>query len=367
MKDKYNNFVIKLNKEETEKLFENINRAFPNLNKDIFNKICEYVEDIDKSINGRFGGSIKDLVAVAASRYVTTEKFINSNINNLVHVEIGTLFGGTAILTDKILKINKRNKEFKNIMIDPLCGYYDNPTDFISGLEVNATGLISNLEKFDVSNYKLIQKYSTDEDAIRYIKNYSVASIFIDGDHSFAGLLKDWNNYSSSVILGGHIIIDNINDKNWPNINIFIELLKSNLDNKWKIKYEGNITIILEKISNNNLLINRNFDIEIIHKIERQVDEKFYTKIQQYDNRIKTKDEWILKQKEVVLKLNARIETKDEWIAKQKEVVLKLNEEIEIKEELIAKQKEELEKIYNLKEHGFMIKLQKIKNKLFFK
>ena len=320
MLDKYNNFEIGFDSNNTKKeWFEKINTSFPDITEDIFDDICNYILNIDKNIDGRFGGGVKDLIAVAASRYVTTKKFINTTYTNLAHVEIGTLFGGTAILTDYILKLQNGNKKFKNIMIDPLCGYYDNSIDFISGLEVTPDRLIKNLEKFNVQEYELITKYSTEEEAIKKIKNLNVASLFIDGDHSFAGLLKDWNNYNGCVIEGGHIIIDNVNDKNWPNINLFIQILKSKINSKWEVVYEENITIILEKKSINDLQIDNNFNIDIIHQIERQVDEKFYNIISNRNKTIEKYKTMLENRNKEIEKLSKQVEYRNKYIYSIKE------------------------------------------------
>ena len=164
------------------------------INGDCF--FCKFILRVDKSIIGRFAGDIRDLIALASSRYVTSKKMLNSDASNLARVEIGTLFGASAILTDYAIKANSASNKFQNIMIDPLDGYYGNSNDLVSGLEVNAKTLFKNLKMFNVEGYKLIQKYSTDNQTINKIKEFSIVSLFIDGDHSFSGLLKDWNNFN---------------------------------------------------------------------------------------------------------------------------------------------------------------------------
>ena len=100
-------------------------------------------------------------------------------------------------------------------------------------------------------------------------------------------MLNDWNNFNKEVINGGHVIIDNVNDKSWPNINFFIDELRSKIGKQWEIIYEGNVTIVLEKKCDDILFIDTKFDLDIIHNIEKQVDQKFYRSIESRDTEIK--------------------------------------------------------------------------------
>ena len=185
MKDKYNTFTISFDDyEELDDWYKNINKSFPDIDKKIFNDICKFILRLDKSIVGRFAGDIRDLIALASSRYVTSKKMLHYDVSNLAHVEIGTLFGASAILTDYIIKVNCANKQFQNIMIDPLDSYYGNSYDSICGLEINSKTLLKNFKLFNVEDYELIQKYSTDTQVLKKIKELNIASLFIDGDHS---------------------------------------------------------------------------------------------------------------------------------------------------------------------------------------
>jgi len=335
MKDKYNNFVISFDDDqEFDNWYENINKSFPDIDKEIFSDICKFILRVDKSIIGRFAGDIRDLIALASSRYVTSKKMINSDVSNLAHVEIGTLFGASAILTDHIIKANSASNKFQNIMIDPLNGYYGNSSDLVTGLEVNAKTLLKNLKLFNVEGYELIQKYSTDKHAIKKIKEFSIASLFIDGDHSFSGLLKDWNNFNKEVMNGGHVIIDNVNDKNWPNINLFIDELKSKIGKQWEIIYEGSVTLVLEKKCDDILLIDTKFDLNTIHNIEKQVDQKFYKLINNEKSRINTRDQDIKKRDGQILSLEKqhskaleKINTRDQDIKKRDGQILSLEKQ----------------------------------------
>ena len=317
MKDKYNNFVISFDDDqEFDKWYEYISKSFPDIDKEIFSDICKFILKVDKSITGRFAGDIRDLLALASSRYVTTKKMIDSDVTNLAHVEIGTLFGASAIITDFIIKANNASDKFHNIMIDPLSGYYDNSNDLVTGLEVNAKILFNNLKLFNVEGYKLIQKYSTDNQTINKIKEFNIASLFIDGDHSFSGILLDWNNYNDAVINGGHIIIDNVNDKSWPNINLFIDELKSKIGKQWEIIYEGSVTLVLEKKCDDILLIDTKFDLNTIHNIEKQVDQKFYKLINNRDAETKKLTTLVKNREQVLTTSQNKIEIRDAEIGK---------------------------------------------------
>lgn len=365
MKDKYNNFQIAFSNDN--KLIDFYDKYIVNkfdIDFEIVKKIAKQIQVIDKEINGRFGGSIKDLLIVAIVRYISSKSLeIRSNS---AHMEVGTLFGGTALLTSFILKELHLEKKMKNIMIDPLAGYYGNQIDFISQLEVTRERLEENLKNFNVKNYEIYQNYSTDTDLINKISDYYIHSFFIDGDHSFSGLLKDWNNFNVFMPVNSYIIIDNVNDKNWPNINIFIQELKSVIEDVWEIVYEENITLVLRKQKDKAVFVNTKVDIETVHKIENQVDEKFYKLLKNRDIRIQTRDEDIQNLKDTIEKQNIRIQTRDEEIESLKDKIQKQAIRIETRdkeiESLKHRNKEQEKKIVVVKKFLGLSFTEKLKN-----
>lgn len=70
-----------------------------------------------------------------------------------------------------------------------------------------------NANKFNVNNYeyKFIKANSQAKETINIVKSYfpqGIDLLFIDGDHSFKGIINDFNNYFPLVNKGGYIIFD---------------------------------------------------------------------------------------------------------------------------------------------------------------
>jgi hypothetical protein len=71
--------------------------------------------------------------------------------------------------------------------------------------------IISSIYKefqIDISNTKIIKGYSTDPVIIAEAKQKDYSLIYIDGDHSYDGALSDIKNFSSQLMAGGYLVID---------------------------------------------------------------------------------------------------------------------------------------------------------------
>ena len=70
-----------------------------------------------------------------------------------------------------------------------------------------------NAKKFNTNNYdfKLLKGNSSKKNTIEFVKKYfseGIDLLFIDGDHSFNGIINDFKNYFPLVNKGGYIIFD---------------------------------------------------------------------------------------------------------------------------------------------------------------
>lgn len=116
--------------------------------------------------------------------------------HKLVYLEIGCYAGGSACLM--LLRPNTTV-----ISID-------------LGKPINPTIVKSNVAKINKLNnpYTYIQGNSqiieTRDKLVQLIDNIDI--LFIDGDHSYNGIMRDFNMYSSLVNIGGYIVFDDYND-----------------------------------------------------------------------------------------------------------------------------------------------------------
>jgi hypothetical protein len=217
-----------------------------NFDETLITKLEGLMKHLDKYMTGRLAADSVDLIVVFLYRYIASS--LLENKKKRAHVEIGTLFGGSAVISMKAMELARSESEY--IMIDPLDSYYDNATDRVTGLEINEKYVLKNLERYklDKANYKIIKHLSNDLNALNKISGKKVLSLYIDGDHSYDGVRNDWYNYSPLVVDGGFVIIDNYNDRFWPDITQFVnnELI-NNLNNEWTIDLTFGKTIVLRK------------------------------------------------------------------------------------------------------------------------
>lgn len=102
-------------------------------------------------------------------------------------VEIGALWGGSAILTAMA------NPDLRVISIDPLSGYYGRIDDpYSKHLSLTADAVLDNFNRFGVAHQIALVKARSDPWPLPM--DFLVDAVFIDGDHSYHAVLSDWNN-----------------------------------------------------------------------------------------------------------------------------------------------------------------------------
>lgn len=144
--------------------------------------------------------------------------------DHLTYLEIGTLFGINTIVTHQISAQWFDKVHF--VMIDPLEGYYTkSPLDPTTGMQVSRATLEQNLKKVGLpkSDYSIIQKYSSDPEALAQAGQRAYDVIFIDGDHSFEGVRDDFKHYSGMVKEGGYLVFDDYGEPSWPGVTEFVD------------------------------------------------------------------------------------------------------------------------------------------------
>ena len=142
-----------------------------------------------------------------------------------LHVlEIGSLFGiGLATMYDHVSSL------FSTVhltAIDPLEGYYGkDKRDIITNEVISERTFQSNLARAGVleNEITLIKAMSTDVAAIKTANTQAYDVLIIDGDHSFAGVRADFENYLPAVKRGGYIIFDDYDAPEWPDIKNFVD------------------------------------------------------------------------------------------------------------------------------------------------
>ena len=160
------------------------------------------------------------------------------------HLEIGTLFGGSAIAV-ALLKL-QLGQTGVIVCIDPLNGYYkmDGSGDDISGIPVTSETLFGNIEKFFVEDRILVMRaYSQ----LCSNLNIPFSTAYIDGDHKHGAPLSDWLLVKDMV--SKYVIFDNCDDKH-PDVQT--ACYTANNDFEWKCVYSKGITYVVERSNENS-------------------------------------------------------------------------------------------------------------------
>jgi predicted O-methyltransferase YrrM len=174
----------------------------------------------------------------------------NIDKDNITYMEIGTFAGGSASLMSKNQKVKKI------ISVD-------------IGHPIKKEIPIKNVNNFKHDNceYDYIEGDSKSEETIKkvydLIKNADI--LFIDGDHEYNAVIKDFENYKDLVSPGGFIVFDDyLDDVHSPGVYPAVNDIVNNLDkNEYEIIGSLNYDLI-KKTNNPNLKSSNEF---IIRKI----------------------------------------------------------------------------------------------------
>lgn len=142
------------------------------------------------------------------------------NRGDVNYLEIGSYVGSSASLM-------LENENVKKVFcIDPLIldkTHYE-------GLLDQETTLSKNLSKYSKERYSIHKGFSTSQTIISAFKsklNY-FDLIFIDGDHSFSGVVSDFDNFKDHISHGGFVVFDDYYDyKHSPQVKSAVDYLAS--------------------------------------------------------------------------------------------------------------------------------------------
>jgi uncharacterized coiled-coil protein SlyX len=134
-------------------------------------------------------------------------------------IEIGTLFGVGAGLLYRFH--GDRIARLRLTLVDPLSGYYAaGEPDLVTGVAIDVDTLKRNLRALDVpeEDVVLLQGLSTDANIVAAAKQRTYDFALIDGDHSGAGVRRDFELYGPLIRPGGLVLFDDYDTKDWPEI-----------------------------------------------------------------------------------------------------------------------------------------------------
>jgi len=167
---------------------------------------------------------------ICNSPHIQYMKDLKKDMTCKVYVEIGVLYGGS------IIEQMKDSQECIFVGIDPFSGYYGNSYDPHRKVDLTEHLDIvkNNIDENNPNNHKyhLLKGFSNEMvDEFKKL-NLQIDYLFIDGDHSYQGVMDDFKNYSPFVSKDGIIVFDNYNDNAWSEVTKAVDelLLDTNIE-----------------------------------------------------------------------------------------------------------------------------------------
>jgi len=211
-----------------------------------FDAACAFIARLDAQMVGRYCGSLGDKLSNTLPALVAATGTDDSPRG--VHLEIGTLFGGSLVGKLWALRRAGRSKQ-RVVAIDPLDGYYGETIDPWSGLPVTADNVRANVDRFgfDAARVQLITRLSTDPACLDELGDVTVRTLLIDGDHSYEGARFDWRTYAPRVASGGYVILDDYGNRAWPEVTRFGDELVNDTPAGWRVCGTIDTGLILQR------------------------------------------------------------------------------------------------------------------------
>jgi len=230
---------------EAELLAERVSKAFKtNINAKQVQDVAQVLRHTEEQMIGRIAGDVDDHVL---NYYMIWYSMHLSADATLAHGEIGILFGGSLLMMLHVLRSSHSNH--LALAIDPLDGYYGKSLDPVVNLPVTFDNVAANIRRFgfEMNKVRIVKERSESDKALQIARAFPLASLWIDGDHSYEGIKRDWQNYSPLLIQGGYILIDNYHDGCFPDVDKFVDRdLLPNLAG-WKVITKFSRSILFQK------------------------------------------------------------------------------------------------------------------------
>jgi hypothetical protein len=120
-------------------------------------------------------------------------------------LEIGVYRGQVLSLVSLIARQEKIDCEVTGV--SPFSPAGDSVSEYLVNLDYMADTL-RNFEHFGLSRPNLLKAYSTDPEAVQLISSSKWDMIYIDGNHDYDVVLRDWDVCSSALAPGGIVVLD---------------------------------------------------------------------------------------------------------------------------------------------------------------
>jgi hypothetical protein len=200
------------------------------------NKLLEVAKlwhlEVRSNMRGRFGDI--DTRAAVVAAWV-------ARAGDGDHLEIGTLWGGSAVLAAKL----KKELNLKGLVwcVDPLDGYYMADKErAVSNSQINVPispeTVLENAERFGVADRIRITQARSDPLPTGLPRRFATA--FIDGDHWGTAPYRDWKNVAPRTTQ--YVIFDN-NEAEYPCVQAACKAAMCT--ESWQVVYDEGAVFVL--------------------------------------------------------------------------------------------------------------------------
>jgi cephalosporin hydroxylase len=148
------------------------------------------------------------------------ETFGESKIN---YVEIGAFAGGSSCLmlqrlNTTVISVDLGEPISKEVVFENVINYKNN-NNYYKYIQGNSQVIETKNQVIEALSNSRVLGYSN-----------KINLLFIDGDHSYEGVIADFNMYSDLVSFGGYIVFDDYNDNLYsPEVKQAVDALLSSL------------------------------------------------------------------------------------------------------------------------------------------
>ncbi len=139
-------------------------------------------------------------------------------------LEIGTLHGLSAAYFHEV--VSPQMQSFHQTIVDPFMGYYEEGApDLFTPIPVRRSVAAENLARVGATpdHFEIVEGLSEDPDIRARLADHRFDVVVIDGDHSYDGVRRDFENYAGHVLPGGFIIIDDYRGPSWPDVTRYVD------------------------------------------------------------------------------------------------------------------------------------------------
>jgi len=172
---------------------------------------------ISKVIDGRLC-DVRNLPFLALIADLMREKFPE----RFHYLEVGTLFGGSLCAVG----YKQMSSDIEKYAGIDMFTYYGEKIEPSSGVEVSIERADRNVRYFGVKGFALFEGDSKDKKVANRalaLMRGSINMLYLDGDHTAAGVAKDFEIYSQFVIPGGVVVFDDYHNNDWPGVTEFVD------------------------------------------------------------------------------------------------------------------------------------------------